>query len=303
MEIMLSLVICLFLSLSVTCASRQTEKIEQPQPGLARNSELSPSPTPALPATPQTADWHGRSSDFSIEWTGQNIVVKNIATKVEVFSAQKLAAYRLRTAYKSRFSKNGDPYFERFYFRYKLLAIAGSIMFLKESTSYSPQSFAEETYLAYDLRTPKKTLGLKDFYAPQEILAALLNNEEIKRDFQTREDPPTEAPKTLNDFFTLFHTDTSGTTEVSDRIFDKCWFPTNIFDSFAFVQIEQGKVSADLGVPCRAGMRTIEVYPLKLTLPVSAAVKTALAGEKSVIKPDNQNLETLITFTAKNLPR
>jgi hypothetical protein len=50
-------------------------------------------------------------------------------------------------------------------------------------------------------------------------------------------------------------------------------------------------------------MRTIEVHPLKLTLPVSAAVKTALAGEKSMIKPDNQNLETLITFTAKNLPR
>lgn len=304
MKIMLSyLVIFLFLSFSVTCASRHTEKIEQPPSGLARNSELSSSPTPALPATPQTADWHGRSSNFSIEWTSQNIVVKNIATNKEVFSAQKLAAYRLRTAYKSRFSKKGDPYFEEFYFRYKLVAVAGSIMFLKESTSYSPQSYRKETYLAIDLKAPKKMLSLKDFYAPPEILAALLGNEEIERDFQTREDAPKETPKTLNDFFTLFHTDPSGTTEVSDRIFDKCWFPTNIFDSFAFIRVEQDKVVADLGVPCRAGMRDNEIHPLKLTLPVSAAVKTALAGEMSVIKPDNQNQETEITFTAKKLPR
>lgn len=174
---------------------------------------------------------------------------------------------------------------------------------IAETTSYSPQSYKQETYLAIDLNAPQKMLSLKDFYAPQEILAALLGNEEIKRDLQTREDAPKEMSKTLSDFFTLFHTDGSDATEVSDRIFDKCWFPANIFDSFAFIQVEQDKVVADLGVPCRAGMRADEIYPLKLTLPVSAAVKTALAGEMSVIKPDNQNRETLVTFTAKNLPR
>jgi hypothetical protein len=304
MNIILSyLVIFLSLSFSVTCASKEAKQIEQPPSGLAKNRELPSSPTPALPATPQTADWRGRSNNFSIEWTSQNIAVKNIATNKEVFSAQKLAAYRLRTAYKSNFSKKGDPYFEEFSFRYKLLSVAGSIMFLKETTSYSPQSFTEESYLAIDLNAPRKMPSLKDFYAPQEILAALLGNEEIKRDFQTREEPPKEMPQTLNDFFTLFHTDTSGTTEASDRIYDKCWFPPNVFESFAFIQIEQDKVLADLGVPCRAGHRTIEIHPLKLTLPVSAAVKTALAGEVSVIKPDNQDRETLITFTAKNLPR
>src|SRR5262245_48222040 len=93
MKITLSyLVMFLFLSLTVTCASKQAKQIEQPPSGLAQNSELSLSPTPALPATPQPAqtaetpqpaNWHGGSKNFSIAWTGENIVVKNIATKQE----------------------------------------------------------------------------------------------------------------------------------------------------------------------------------------------------------------------------
>jgi hypothetical protein len=176
-------------------------------------------------------------------------------------------------------------------------------MFLKESTSYSPQSYGQQSYVAIDSNAPQKTVSLKDFYTPQEILAAMLGNEEIKRELQTREDPPKETPQNLEDFLTLFNTQITETSEVSDRIFDKLWFPANVFDSFAFIQVERDKVVADLGVPSRADMREDEVHPLKLTLPISAAVKAALAGETSVIKPDNQNLETLVTFTAKNLPR
>jgi hypothetical protein len=299
MKIMLPyLVIFLLVSFSVTCASKQAKQIEQPPPGLAQNSESSPSPTPTSPATPQsqTADWRGRSGNFSIEWTSENIVVKNSATGKEVFSAKKFAAYRLRTAYKSMLGKNGDPNFEEFYFRYKLLAVAGSMIFLKERASYEPRSYTVETYLAYDWKVPQKKLSLKNFYTPQEILAALLGNEEIKRDLQTREDPPKETPNALNDFFALFNTRGSDAHEVSDRVFDKCWFPTNVFDSFAFIQVEQDKVVADLGIPCRADMRADNIYSLKLTLPVSAAVKAAFAGEAPVIKPDNQDPETLITF-------
>jgi hypothetical protein len=304
MKIMLSyLALFLFLSFSVTCASKQTKAIEQAPSSPTLNLKSSPSPTPDLPVIPQPANWRGGSKDFSIEWTGRNIVVKNIATNKRVFSARKLAANRLRTAYKFMFSKNGSPNFEDFDFRYTILAVAGSIMFLKETASHSPQTYTQVIYLAIDLKAPQKGVSLKDFYAPQEMLAALLGNEEIKQDFKTREDAITEKPKTLDDFFTLFHTDASGPTQASDRIYDNCWFPTNIFDSFAFVQVEQDKVVADLGVPCRAGMRDDEIHPLKLTLPVSAAVKTALAGEISVIKPDNQNQETLITFADSRSPR
>src|SRR5262245_12698873 len=86
-------------------------------------------------------------------------------------------------------------------------------------------------------------------------------------------------PKRWTIFFTLFHTDTDGVTQASDSIYDRCWFPPNISDSFAFIQIEQDKVVAEIGLPCRIGMREEEARPLKLTLSVSAAVKTALAGE------------------------
>lgn len=296
------LVIFLFLSFSVTCASKQVKQNEGSPSGLAQNSGLSSSPTPALPdAPPQPADWHGGSKNFSIAWTGENIVVNDIATKKEVFSARQFAAYRLRTAYKYMFDKKGVPNFIEFGFKYRLLSVAGSIMFLKEATSYDPQSYTRETYLAIDLKEPRKKLSLKDLYASQEILAALLGNEEIKRDFQIREEPLTETPKTLDDFFTFFHTGEDGDnpTQASDSIYDRCWFPTDVFDSFAIIQVEQDKVVAELGVPCRgAGMREDEIRPLKLTLPVSAAVKTALAGEMSVIKPDNQNQETSITFLA-----
>jgi hypothetical protein len=297
------LALFLFLSFPVACASRQTKAIEQASSSPTPNLKLSPSPTPELPAIPQPANWRGGSKDFSIEWTGSNIVVKNIATNKKVFSARKLAANRLRTAYKFMFGKNGSPSFQNFDFRYTVLAVAGSIMFLKEISSHSPPSYTRVTYLAIDLKAPQKRASLKDFYAPQEILAALLGNEEIKQDFQIREEALTEAPKTLDVFFTLFHTDASGPTQASDKIYDNCWFPTNIFDSFAFIQVEHDKVVADLGVPCRAGMRDDDIRPLRLTLPLSDAVKTALAGEISVIKPDNQNQESLITFTDSRWPQ
>jgi len=285
----------LLFAFSPNCASSQakqnkSDSLPNAAPTAAPITASSPM-TNALPPKSPASDliWKGTSGNYAVEWTKQDILAKN-AAGAEVFSAKKMAAQRLNTVYlQNNFDKKGSPNFENFTFGYKIKNLFGNFLVLEESTAYSPQTYTTKTLLTIDLNDPKSALSLQNFYTSNEILRVLLENAEIKKDLQ---DNDVALPKTLPEFYSLFYTNAAKTTEGTDRLFDRCWFPKNILESFAFEKIEPDSVEIELGMPCAAGMREDEFFPLKLTFPVSEKLK------KSSVEIDRQQLQKIQTQIA-----
>lgn len=292
----LNFVIFIF-GFSTECSPTNASKSNQ------KKTEASPaaSPTPTAPPIAQADKnviWRGTSADFEISWTKDDISAKKISDGATVFSARKLAGERLKKS-SGNSARNGKANFEKFYFQYKILSVAGSLLFLQESTSYSPQSYTQPTFLAIDLSNPKSNLSLTKFYSKAEILNALVKNPQVSEDLKANDIP---APKNFNEFFKAYDREP---TEVADRQIDKCSFPKTVFESFAFDRIENEKVVVDLGVPCRAGMREDVVYPLELVLPIKDSLKIAdkQIHPSSEFKSIGEDEETIIQFDEKSLSK
>lgn len=276
-------------------------------PTIAPVNASSP-PTNAAPRKLPASDliWQGTSGNYRVEWTKQDIRATN-TSGAEVFSARKMAAQRLRTVYlKNNFDKKGSPNFEKFTFGYKIKNLFGDFLFLEESTAHSPQTYTTKTLLAIDLSNPKSASSLQSFYTQNDILRALLENTEIKKDLQ---DKGVAFPKTLPEFYALFYTNSAQTTEGTERLLDRCWFPKNILESFAFEEVQLDTVEVELGMPCRAGMRDDDVYSLKLKFPVSEKLKkAALETERGQAQKNQAQIaaideETSVGFDAKSLKK
>ena len=270
-------------ALSPDCAGSRTAQTKNvsaaPETLPETSSAVDPAPTPTAAAPPKTSApdliWQGDSGNFAVEWTKQDIRAVDKASGKTIFSAQKTAARRLKTVYRQNFNKKGAPNFEYFTFGYKIAALVGDFLFLKESTAYSPQTYTTDTFLAIDLKQPAAVVSLNNFYSQNEILQAFLNNSEIKKDL---EDNKISLPATLSKFYPLFYTSATDTTEGTERLFDRCWFPKNILEIFTIEQIEADRVEINLGMPCRAGMREDKIYPLKLKFALSEKLKIRMTA-------------------------
>ena len=263
-------------------------------------------PTVKAVAPPKNADsdliWQGATGDYAVEWTKTDIRATDKIHGAEVFSARKTAAQRLRTVYSQNFNKKGAPNFEKFTFGYKIAGLVGDLLFLKESTVSSPQTYTTETFFVIDLRNPKTLVSLKNFYGDDEILQALLKNSEIKKDLQEND---VAFPATLSKFYPLFYTSAAHTTEGTERLFDRCWFPKNILEAFTIEKVEAGQAEVILGMPCRAGMREDAIYPLKLSFPANEKLKYRITDGAQIEKYQTQfaalTEETNIGFDAESL--
>lgn len=284
-------IIFLLFGFSTDCSTAANSKSA---PKIQPAPTVSPSQT-VLPKvqTDKNTIWQGESANFDIKWTKDDVTARN-PNGAEVFSVRKFATKKFKDSL-ADFSKNGEMPFEEYTFRYKILSIAGSLMFLQETTSYSPQSYLNESYVAIDLSDPKATRKLTDFYSETEILNALLKNQLIAEDLKADDVP---APKNLTEFFTAFDREP---TEATEKQIDKCRFAKNVFDSFAFNRVENDKIAVDLGVPCRAEMRADKIYPFELLLPVKAELKTD--GKQNFKLKTAGTEETTIKFAAKPLAK
>lgn len=285
-------IIFLLFGFSTDCStaanSKSAQKIE-PTPTVSSSQTVLPTAQ-----IDKNVIWQGTSANFDIRWTKDDIVARN-PNGAEVFSARKSAAEKLKKTF-GDFSKNGESPFEEYTFQYKILSVAGSLMFLQETTSYSPQSYLNESYVAIDLSNPKGTRKLTDFFSETEILNALLKNQMIVEDLKAND---LHAPKNLTEFFAAFDREP---TEATEKQIDKCRFSKNVFESFAFNRIENDKIAVDLGVACRAEMRADKVYPFELLLPVKAELKTE-GKQNFKLKTAAEDQETLIKFAAKPLTK
>lgn len=238
------------------------------------------------------------NENFDIKWTKDNILVTDSANGKEVFSARNFALKRLNTVYSANFGKNKQPSFENFTFDYKIVSASGSMLFLKESTSYSPQTYTMEKFVAVDLNKPDSTVSLADFYDEAEILTALLKNTEIAADLKDKNLP---EPKTLAAFYSLFNKNVSEAKEVSENLLSKCWFPSDVLKSFTIENFASAEAEINFGIPCKAGMRDEEVFPLKLSMPVNSKMQS-FTGEN--MRQNNwQDQETVIVFNEKSLTK
>ena len=270
-------------------------------PPIVRPTQIQTAAAPPISGDSQLI-WRGESGNFAVQWTKNDVRATDKIRGTEVFSARKTAAQRLKTIYSQNFDKKGKPNFENFTFGYKIAAFFGDLLFLKESTVSGPQTYTTETFLVIDLRNPKMIVSLKNFYGENEILQALLNNAEIKKDLVEND---VAFPPTLSKFYPLFYTNAAHTTEGTERLFDRCWFPKNILETFTIEKIENGQVGIILGMPCRAGMREDAVYPLKLSFPANEKLKNRITDGEQIEKNQTQfaalTEETNISFDAASL--
>lgn len=293
MKIILSVIFfSFFLGLTNDCSPSKPASIEQAsQPVVSATTSATPnSKNPPTVQNSKTELWQGTSGNFDISWTKENIVAKN-SSGAKVFSVRQFALTRLKN------SANSEYNFENFTFQYKILAVVGSYLFLQETTSYSPQSYTNESYTAIDLANPQAKIDLKKFYGEAEILAALNKNLQIIEDFKINE---IDEPKTFKEFFAAYDREPS---EIAEREIDRCYFPKNVFESFYFDRVENDKIVVDLGIPCRAEMREETVFPLKLLLPLKPAIESDLktADAQNTLKSAAKDAETVIQFDAKLL--
>lgn len=298
--LILSLCLFTFAVFSNDCADSKKKK-NAVVSNTSQVAETKASPTPVPKKVSADSIWEGESGGFEINWTKENIVVKNISSGQTVFSARDFAMMRLKKEFKANFDKNGEPYFEDFTFRYQIISVAGNLLSLHEQTSYSPQSYSNETLLTVDLNKPQQTIYLTDLFSENEIVNALALNEIIAAKLKQKN---TVKTATFADFRNNFNKTANEATEVSDDQLDECWFPENVFKSFAFNKVENEKVTVDLAIPCRAEMREDDVYPLALTLPIPEKLRSELSAamNKKLLSSDFKNLssndETVITFTS-----
>ena len=256
--------------------------------------------------TPADLVWQGTNTEFEFNWSRENILVKKIASGEKVFSAKEFALKHLKNDFKSNFGDDGEPYFEDFTFRYKIISISGNLLTLDEKTSYSPQSYMTERYLTVDLDAPEKAVALADFYDEKEIVNALLSNELIAKKMNREKIKP---PISLENFRSVFHSKITEAKEVTKNQLDKCWFPEDVFKSFAFAAISGEKVSVRLAIPCRAEMREDDVYPLELSMSLPEKLRQNLiaAADKNLLANDFSSVsekgETLINFKAAALDK
>ncbi len=300
--LILCFILLTFAGLSNDCGSR----VEQKNAVVSNAPQfVAPkvTPTPKPENVPDDLIWHGENGDFDITWSKGNIVAKKISSGQTAFSARELAKMRLKKDFKENFGKNGEPYFEDFTFRYRIISIVGSLLSLDEKTSYSPQSYSKETYLTVDLSKSPETVSLTNFFTEKEILNALASNELIAKAIKQKN---AAKPTTLAEFRSDFNKTVNEATEVSDSQLDKCWFPENIFKSFAFDKIKDEKIIVDLAIPCRAEMREDDVYSLKIMLlPPDKLVNDLFAAmNKKLLAEDFENLvskdEAVIIFNSNS---
>lgn len=254
-------------------------------------------PPPAPTPTPAETNlfWQGTSGNFAVKWTKDDITAKNQNGK-EVFSVRRFALDRLKKS-SGNFSKNNQPNFEYFNFGYRILAVVGTKLFLRETTSYSPQTYTNQSYVVVDLANPSAKIDLKSFFSQAEILAALDKNPEIVEDLRVNDIQP---PQTFGEFFTAYDRPPDG----GERPIDKCYFPKNFLESFYFDAVENDQAVVKLGVPCRVGMRSEEVYNLELRLPLKPSIaddlkNVAPEATAKVFKDLPEDAETDVAFDAK----
>lgn len=285
--LILCLILFTFAGLSNDCRNGEERKnaVASNAPQIVE-SKISPTPEPEDIAGDLI--WHGESGDFDITWSKENVVAKKISSGQMIFSAREFAKMRLKNNFKENFGKNGEPYFEDFTFRYQIISIAGNLLSLDEKTSYSPQSYSKETYLTVDLSKSQQTVSLTNFFTEKEILNALTSNEMIAKAIKQKS---AVKPMTIAEFRSYFNKTVTEATEVSDNQLDKCRFPENIFKSFAFDKIKDGKLIVDLAIPCRAEMREDNVYSLKITLlpPDKLMNDLSVAMNKKLLADDFKN--------------
>lgn len=284
---------CFLFGLTTDCSSAKSANLEQNSNAAANvANNAAPSATPRLPVVKKENFWAGKSNNFDVQWSKDNIVARNAAGR-EIFSARKFALERLKTVSK------GEADFESYDFRYKVLNLIGSLLFLRETTSHSPQSYTNESYAAIDLANPAAKISLTKFYSEAEIIAALNRNAQIAEDFKVNK---INQPKTFKEFFAAYD---RAPTEGTERKIDSCYFPKNFLESFYFERLEADQVVANLGIPCRVGMREEEVFPLELLLPSKPAVEKDLTSANFQLRLETVDgtAETVITFDAKSLKK
>lgn len=284
---------CCSFSLTTDCSSAKSANLEQNSNAAAITvNKAEPSATPRLPPVKKEIFWSGKNTDFSVQWSKDNIVARNAAGKV-IFSAQKFALDQLNK------SPKGEADFEFYDFRYKVLNLAGSLLFLQETTSYSPQSYTNESYKAIDLTNPAAKIALTKFYSEAEIIDALNKNAQIAEDFNINK---INQPKTFKEFFAAYDRQP---TEGTERKIDSCYFPKNFLESFYFERLEADKVVVNLGIPCRVGMREEEAFPLELLLPSKPVLEKDLTSANFQVRLEtvDGNAETLISYSAKSIKK
>ncbi len=284
-------IFCLLFGLTNACSSAKTAGLEEESNSVSSASNApEPSATSSM-RIPRDEVWRGASGVYYILWAKKNIDARD--KNKEVFSARKFALERLKTA------SNGELSFENYTFKYRVLNAVGSMLFLEETTSYSPQSYKNQIYTAIDLSNPTAKISLTNFFSEAEILDALNRYPLIADDLKSRK---IAAPKTLKEFFAAFDREpTEGTT----RKIDSCYFPENFLESFYFDRLEADKIAVNLGIPCRTGTREEEVSPLELLLPSKPAVEKDLKAVRFNYRLEaiDKEAAAVISFNAKSLKK
>lgn len=220
-------------------------------------------PTPS-PASEKHTDaiWSGRSGNYEIVWSRDDIAAKTIDNGKQIFSVRKSAAKRARDAYPESF-KNGKAMFEKLTFGYRVESLVGPYLFLKETFVSTPQTSTTEMFYAVNLNEPESRVDLKTFFTEQEIVVALKQNKEIAEDLAARK----LSPQTMSDLLAAYNSNAGEANgSSSNGPFAKCWFPKNFLQSFALKVTERPKLQAVLGIPCMNGMRDSELRPIELDL-------------------------------------
>lgn len=219
-------------------------------------------PTPS-PASEKHTDaiWSGRSGNYEIVWSRDDIAAKTIDNGKQFFSVKKSAATRARYAYPEHF-KNGKAMFEELTLGYRVASIVGPYLFLKETFVSTPQTSTTEKFYAVNLNEPESTVDLTKFFTEQEIVAALKQNKEIAEDLAARK----LSPQTMSDLLAAYNSNAGEANGPGSGTFANCWFPKNFLQSFALKVTEGAKLQTVLGIPCVSGMRDSELRSIDLDL-------------------------------------
>lgn len=202
--------------------------------------------------------WSGPSGGFQFQWTQTNITVSPVDAPTKIlYSAVRL--------FKKQTEKNlGDANQTL-----QLLSVVGPLMSV-ESYDYHyykgtahPSSYSRFT--AIDFRHPNRVAQLSDYFLPEEIRQALLQDKLVQRQLGKHHPAPTL------DGLVRQLADLNIDLNICEYGFDK-----DLLSRFAFYQIQGDKVAVRLGLSYGGELCRGQLTQLGLLLPIPATLKADL---------------------------
>jgi len=236
------------------------------------NAQPAATPDPKTKGKEEGVIWSGRSGNYEIVRTKDDLIARGVADGKQVFSVKNSVADRVKNAYRDHFAE-GKPTFEEITLGYTVVGAAGPYLFLKETFAATPQTSTGEKFYAVDLSNGGGELALTKFAEKEKIFDALMKNSDVAATLSMRRATPKSLDE-LKNVFSAARAEGSNAGPLSG-----CSMPQDLMRSFVLKPTEDGSFKGILGISCQSGMRDDELrnIPLDLALTDIAGVDVGQA--------------------------